>query len=82
MRNSKTLLTAGCFLAFFAFGFIDNLKGPVLPELLRSEHLSLSQGGTIFLGAYIGFIVATLLQVTERFVFAFGAFGGFSIFNA
>lgn len=60
MPNSKTLLTAGCFLAFFAFGFIDNLKGPVLPELLRSEPLSLSQGGTILLGAYIGFIVATL----------------------
>ena len=61
MPNSKTLLTAGCFLAFFTFGFIDNLKGPVLPELLRSEHLSLSQGGTILFGAYIGFIVATLL---------------------
>ena len=61
MPNSKTLLTASCFLAFFAFGFIDNLKGPVLPELLRSEHLSLSQGGTILLGAYIGFIVATLV---------------------
>ncbi len=61
MLNSKTLLTVGCFLAFFAFGFIDNLKGPVLPELLRSEQLSLSQGGTILLGAYLGFIVATLL---------------------
>ena len=61
MPNSKTLLTASCFLAFFAFGFIDNLKGPVLPELLRSEHLSLGQGGTILLGAYIGFIVATLV---------------------
>ena len=61
MPNSKTFLTAGCFLAFFAFGFIDNLKGPVLPELLRSEQLSLSQGGTILFGAYIGFIIATLV---------------------
>ena len=61
MRSSRTLLTAGCFLAFFAFGFIDNLKGPILPELLRTEHFSLSQGGALFFGAYLGFIVATLL---------------------
>ena len=61
MLNSRNRLTAGCFLAFFAFGFIDHLKGPILPELLRSEQLSLSQGGTIFLGAYVGFIIATLL---------------------
>lgn len=53
-------MTASCFLAFFAFGFIDNLKGPILPELLRTENLSLSQGGTLLLGAYVGFIVATL----------------------
>ncbi len=55
------LLTTVCFLSFFAFGFIDNLKGPILPELIRTEHFSLSQGGTLFFGAYIGFIVATLL---------------------
>ena len=42
MRHSKTLLTAGCFLAFFAFGFIDNLKGPILPELLRMALLTLT----------------------------------------
>ncbi len=61
MRETKSILTAGCFLAFFAFGFIDNMKGPVLPELLRTESLTLSQGGTLLLGAYLGFIVATLL---------------------
>ncbi len=55
------LLTAGAFLAFFVFGFIDNLKGPLLPEVLRTERLSYSQGGTFFLAAYAGFIVATLL---------------------
>jgi fucose permease len=59
--DSKLLLTIACFLSFFAFGFIDNLKGPILPELIRTEHFSLSQGGTLFFGAYIGFIVATLL---------------------
>jgi len=58
---STKLLTAGGFLAFFVFGFIDNLKGPLLPEVLRAEELSYSQGGTFFLAAYVGFIVATLL---------------------
>ncbi len=70
MRHSRTLLTAGCFLAFFAFGFIDNLKGPILPELLRTEHFSLSQGGSLFLGAYVGFVVATL--ITGIFADSFG----------
>jgi fucose permease len=59
--RSKWVLTYGCFLSFFAFGFIDNLKGPILPELLHAEKFTMSQGGTVFLGAYIGFIVATLL---------------------
>ena len=48
------------FLAFFSFGFGDNLKGPLLPESLRAEKMSYAQGGTFFLAAYIGFIVATL----------------------
>jgi FHS family glucose/mannose:H+ symporter-like MFS transporter len=59
--RSKWMLTYGCFLSFFAFGFIDNLKGPILPELLHAEQFTMSQGGTVFLGAYIGFIIATLL---------------------
>jgi FHS family glucose/mannose:H+ symporter-like MFS transporter len=59
--RSKWILTYGCFLSFFAFGFIDNLKGPILPELLHAEKFTMTQGGTVFLGAYVGFIVATLL---------------------
>lgn len=55
------LLTSGGFFAFFVFGFVDNLKGPTLPALLRDLNLSYSEGGTILFGAYIGFIVATLL---------------------
>lgn len=55
------LLTAGGFFAFFVFGFVDNLKGPTLPALLRDLNFSYSQGGTILFGAYIGFMVATLL---------------------
>ena len=55
------LLTAGGFYAFFIFGFVDNLKGPTLPALLRDLDFSYGQGGTILFGAYLGFMVATLL---------------------
>ena len=55
------LLTAGGFYAFFIFGFVDNLKGPTLPALLRDLNFSYSQGGTILFSAYLGFMVATLL---------------------
>jgi FHS family glucose/mannose:H+ symporter-like MFS transporter len=55
------LITIGAFLAFFLFGFADNLKGPILPNLLDDLDLSYSLGGTILLGAYLGFLVATLL---------------------
>lgn len=51
------ILTAGGFLSFFVFGFADNLKGAILPELLESLSLTDTQGGTIQLGAYLGFIV-------------------------
>ena len=55
------LLTAGGFFAFFVFGFVDNLKGPTLPALLRDLNFSYGQGGSILFGAYLGFMVATLL---------------------
>lgn len=55
------LLTVGGFFAFFVFGFVDNLKGPTLPALLRDLNFNYSQGGAILFGAYIGFMVATLL---------------------
>jgi len=55
------LITYGAFLAFFLFGFADNLKGPTLPALLEELNLSYSSGGTILFGAYLGFLIATLL---------------------
>jgi len=55
------LSTAGGFFAFFTFGFIDNIKGPALPNLLEELELSYSQGGGILFGAYLGFVIATLL---------------------
>lgn len=59
-KNTLWLLTIGAFFAFFVFGFSDNLKGPVLPALLSDLHFNYSLGGTILLGAYLGFMAATL----------------------
>ncbi len=55
------LATAGGFFAFFTFGFVDNIKGPTLPNLLQELNFSYSQGGGILFGAYLGFVIATLL---------------------
>lgn len=58
---SLWLLTAGGFFAFFTFGFVDNIKGPALPNLLQDLNFSYSQGGGILFGAYLGFVIATLV---------------------
>jgi len=55
------LITAGAFFAFFVFGFTDNLKGPVIPEMLTFLNLSYSDGSNILLLSYLGFMVATLI---------------------
>jgi fucose permease len=55
------LLTTAAFYAFFVFGYSDNLKGPTLPAVLDELHLSYALGGTILFGAYVGFLLATLL---------------------
>ncbi len=60
LTRSIFLLTAAAFYAFFVFGFTDNLKGATLPPLLSELGLSYSLGGTILMGAYVGFIIATL----------------------
>jgi FHS family glucose/mannose:H+ symporter-like MFS transporter len=69
IKTSKTtiiLLTAGCFLSFFVFGFTDNLKGPTLPSMLAELHISYGTGGNIFFGEYLGFLIATLITGTSR----------------
>jgi MFS transporter, FHS family, glucose/mannose:H+ symporter len=79
IRLSTKLITAGCFLSFFVFGFVDNLKGPLLPELLRNGEYSYRQAGTIVLAGYLGFILASLLTgvmadlVNNRSVLLFAA---------
>lgn len=63
------LLTAGCFLTFFVFGFTDNLKGSTLPSMLAELNFSYGMGGNIFFGEYLGFLIATLLTgiLADRF---------------
>ena len=63
------LLTAGCFLSFFVFGFTDNLKGPTLPSMLAELHITYGMGGNIFFGEYLGFLIATLITgiLADRF---------------
>ena len=97
MNHSKTsiwLWTIGAFFAFFVFGFTDNLKGATIPALLQDLHINYSLGGTILLGVYIGFMVATLTTgliadaVGKKFVLLLAGvclaigISGYSIFSA
>lgn len=68
-RSTIFLLTAGCFLAFFIFGFTDNLKGPTLPAMLAELNINYGTGGNIFFGEYFGFLIATLITglLADRF---------------
>ena len=97
IKPSKTtifLLTAGCFLSFFVFGFTDNLKGPTLPAMLAELNFSYGTGGNIFFGEYLGFLIATLITgiLADRFglksvIILAGVFlgigaGGYSFFQS
>jgi fucose permease len=63
------LITAGCFLSFFVFGFTDNLKGPTLPPMIAEMGISYGTGGNIFFGIYFGFLLTTLISgiLADRF---------------
>lgn len=97
IKSSKTtifLLTAGCFLSFFVFGFTDNLKGPTLPAMLTELNITYGTGGNIFFGEYLGFLIATLITgiLADRFglksvILLAGVFlgigvGGYSFFQS
>ena len=60
-KNTVWIWTIASFFAFFVFGFSDNLKGATIPAFLRDLDFSYSVGGSILLGIYIGFLIATLL---------------------
>lgn len=93
-KTTILLLTAGCFLSFFVFGFTDNLKGPTLPSMLTELNISYGAGGNIFFGEYLGFLVATLITgiLADRFglksvillagVFLAIGVGGYSFFQS
>lgn len=54
-------ITIGCFLSYFLFGFIDNLKGPTVPTILEDVGFNYSIGGTIIFSEYTGFFLSTFL---------------------
>lgn len=93
-KNTIFLLTAGCFLSFFVFGFTDNLKGPTLPAMLAELNITYGTGGNIFFGEYLGFLIATLITgiLADRFglksvILLAGVFlgigvGGYSFFQS
>lgn len=60
-KENKWTITAGCFLSYFLFGFIDNMKGPVLPRLLSDMNYNYSTGGIIVFSEYTGFFISTFL---------------------
>ena len=68
-QTSILLLTLGCFLAFFVFGFTDNLKGPTLPAILNELRIDYGTGGNILFGVYLGFLIATIVTgfLADRF---------------
>jgi FHS family glucose/mannose:H+ symporter-like MFS transporter len=85
-RTTILLLTAGCFLSFFVFGFTDNLKGPTLPSMLAELKISYGTGGNIFFSEYLGFLIATLITgiLADRFglksvILLAGVFLGFGV---
>jgi len=59
-KQLNILITAGAFFAFAIFGFMDNLKGPLLPMLLSEFNLSYIQGSNILLLLYLGFMLSIL----------------------
>lgn len=61
MSGAVRTLTAAGFLSFFVFGFADNLRGAILPSLLADLSLTDTQGGTVQLATYLGFIIACFL---------------------
>lgn len=61
-KRQTWFITIGCFLSYFLFGFIDNMKGPTLPTILADAGFNYSTGGTIIFSEYTGFFIATFLS--------------------
>ncbi len=68
-KDAAILLTIGGILSFFIFGLFDSLKGSTLSALLKELDFDYSLGGTIVMGQYAGYLVASLLsgRLVDRF---------------
>lgn len=60
-KRQRWMITIGCFLGYFLFGCVDNMKGVTLPVILRDVGYDHSLGGTIISSEYAGFFLATFL---------------------
>ena len=60
-KRQVWVVTIGCFLSYFLFGLVDNMKGQTLPVLMEDGAYSYSTGGTIIFSEYTGFFIATFL---------------------
>lgn len=61
--NKKYIIlgTFGAFFAFFLFGFVDNLKGPTIPVILRELNMSYGTAGFLLLAGYLGFFISVII---------------------
>ncbi|OQY37862.1 MAG: hypothetical protein B6229_07360, partial [Spirochaetaceae bacterium 4572_7] len=60
--NRKLVLIFSAFFSYFVFGFSDNLKGPLIPEILSFFSVSYSVGSNILLLSYLAFMIATMIM--------------------
>lgn len=60
-NSQKTLITIAAFGAFFLFGFLDNLKGPTIPFIIKDLNINYSLIGNILFIQYVGFFTATIV---------------------
>lgn len=57
----QNYVIAGCFLSYLLFGFVDNIKGPAIPVILKDMGFDYSLGGAITFVEYTGFFLASFL---------------------
>ena len=65
------VITAGCFLSYFLFGLIDNMKGQTLPALMDDVGCGYSIGGTIVFSEYTGFFIAAFIAAEKRIIYIY-----------
>ena len=62
-ESARGSITIGAFAAFFMFGFVDNIKGPVIPTILEDYCNSLIRKGPPYcFSAYLGLLDRNLID--------------------